>query len=271
MLAGCSLIVGNRGDGDGYSQWTFVKRNHSWWGWEWCRLSTGAKELKVLWCGRDCSLILIYHGSSARRRDSYRTQPDNSDAAGTFLLCAEQRSWGGKAGGDFFSFAGKSGHSDRRKDAETLGPCHCIPMSSIWAGGTSGCVRIWVQEYRNYCYGSRDSSFTQRRGTGRSQQTGEVVRDSSAIKRHLHLEMSPTSQAIEAHPARNADGYWSGGVRFALCLPCDDCGVLYSSFTDDKLEVLSIFTSENLSTMQKQQQPRSQSLAQISYVVPNVH
>lgn len=145
VLAGCSISVGNRSDGDSYGQWIFVKRIHSWWGWEWCCLSTGAKELKVLRCGRDCSLLLIYHGSSARRRDSYRTQPGNSDAVGTCSLCAEQRSWGGKTRGEFFSFNGKSSHSDRQKDVEVLGPCHCI-MSSVWAGGTLGCVQIWVQE-----------------------------------------------------------------------------------------------------------------------------
>lgn len=143
--------VGKRGNRDSYGQWTFVKGNHSWWGWEWYCLSTGVKELKVLWCSRDCSLMLIYHGSSARRRDLYRTQPGNSDATGTCSLGAELRSWGGEARGEFFSFTCKSEHSDRHKDAETLGPCHCIAPSRIRAGGTLGHVWIWVQELEERC------------------------------------------------------------------------------------------------------------------------
>lgn len=80
--------------------------------------------------------MLIYHSSSARRRDLYRTQPGNSDAAGTCSLCAEPRSWGGEAREEFFSFTCKSEHSNRRKDAETLGPCHCIIPSR---GDTESC------------------------------------------------------------------------------------------------------------------------------------
>lgn len=84
----------------------------------------------------------------------------------------------------------------------------------------------------------------------------EVVSDSSAIKRHLHvhLEMSLMSQATEAHPARNADGT---EVKMLNLLPSF---LLYSSFTDEELEILFIFTSKNLSTMQKQQQAHSQPL-----------
>lgn len=105
-----------------YGQWTSVRGNHFWWVWEWYCLSTGAKELKVLWCSRDCSLILIYHGGSAGRRGSSRTQPGSAGATRTCWPHTQWRSWGGGDRGDFFPFTCKSDHSDRHKDVGTLGP-----------------------------------------------------------------------------------------------------------------------------------------------------
>lgn len=151
-----------------YGQWTSVRGNHFWWVWEWYCLSTGAKELKVLWCSRDCSLILIYHGSSAGRRGSSRTQPGSAGATRTCWPHTQWRSWEGGDRGDFFPFTCKS-DSDRHKDVGTLGPLCSVQRLSR---GTSGHVGIWTQDRRDTVL--EESVLTGQFWTGHSSKSIKV-------------------------------------------------------------------------------------------------
>lgn len=119
-------MVEKRDDGDSYDQWTFVKENLSWWGWEWYCLSTGAKELKVLWCSGDCGLILIYHDGLAR-------QPGSLDGTGTLVVCSLDGDQGDISSSSPANQSTVTGCSN----TETM-PLHCTARKQ-WAGSYSLC------------------------------------------------------------------------------------------------------------------------------------